>query len=110
VWGILYAVDARIVSLSPRELGWMMAVFVKVFGTIGLTISESKTEIMCMSIPRAPATQVAFNATGQQYRQRTSFTCLGGTVTETPNPSDEIDQQIRAGWMSFKRYTPELYN
>ena len=63
-----------------------------------------------MPIPRAPATKIVFNATGQQYRQTTSFTYLGGTVTETPNLSDEIDRRICAGWMSFKRYKRELYN
>ena len=108
IWGMLYADDACIVSRSPRELERMMAVFVEVFGTFGLTISESKTETMCMSISCAPATQIVFNATGQQYRQTTSFTYLGGTVTETPNLSDEIDRRFRAGWMSFKRYTREL--
>ena len=47
---------------------------------------------------------------GQQYRQTTSFTYLGGTVTEIANLSDEIDRRIRAGWMSFKRYIRELYD
>ena len=75
-----------------------MAVFVEVFRTLGLTISESKTETMRMPIWRAPATKIVFNATGQQYRQTTSFTYyLGGTVTETSNLSDEIDRRIRAG-------------
>ena len=63
-----------------------------------------------MPIPCTPATKVAFNATGQQYRQTTPFTYLGGTVTETPNLPDEIDRRIRAGWMSFKRYNRELYD
>ena len=63
-----------------------------------------------MPIPRAPATKIVFNATGQQYRQTTSFTYLGGTVTEMPNLSDEIDRRIRAGWMGFKRYKRELYD
>ena len=82
IWGMLYADDACIVSRSTRGLGRMMAVLVEVFGAFGLTISESKTETMCMPIPRAPATKilVVFNATGQQYRQTTSFTYLGGTV------------------------------
>ena len=83
IWGMLYANDACIVSRSPRRLGWMMAIFVEVFGAFGQTISESKTETVCMPIPPAPATQMVFNATGQQYRQTTSFTCLGGAVTET---------------------------
>ena len=99
IWGMLYADDACIVSRSPRGLGRMMAVFVEVLGAFGLTISESKTETMCMPIPRAPATKIVFNATGQRYRQTTSFTYLGSTVTEMPNLSDKIDRRIRAGWM-----------
>ena len=42
ILGMLYADDACIVSRSPRGLGRMVAVFVEVFGTFGLTISESK--------------------------------------------------------------------
>ena len=63
-----------------------------------------------MPTPRAPATKIVFNATGQQYRQTTSFAYLGGTVTEMPNLSDEIDRRIRAGLMGFKRYKRELYD
>ena len=107
---MLYADDACIVSRSPRGLGRMMAVFVEVFGAFGLTISENKTETMCMPIPRAPATKIVFNATGQQYRQTTSFTYLGGTVTEMPNLSNEIDRRIHAGWMGFKCYKRALYD
>ena len=70
----MYADDACIVSRSPHGLWRMMAVFVEVFGTFVLTISENKTEAMCMPIPRAPATKIVFNATGQQYCQTTSFT------------------------------------
>ena len=97
--GMMYADDACIVSRSPRGLGRMLAVFVEVFGTFGLTISESKTETMCVPIPRASVTKIVFNATGKKYRQTTPFTYLEGTVTETPNPSDEIDRQIRVKWM-----------
>ena len=63
-----------------------------------------------MPIPRAPATDIVFNATGQQYRQTTSFTYLGVTVSGMLNLSDEIDRRIRAGWMGFKRYKRELYD
>ena len=31
-------------------------------------------------------------------------------MTETPNFSDEADRRIHAGWMSFRRYTRELYD
>ena len=56
IWGMLHADDACIVSRSPHGLGQMIAVFVEVFGTFGLTISESKMETISMPIPRAPAT------------------------------------------------------
>ena len=74
---MLYADDACIVSLSPRGLGRMMEVFVEVFDTFGLAISESKTETMCMPIPRAPATKIVFNATRQQYCQDNFLHPLG---------------------------------
>ena len=45
IWGMLYADDVCIVSRSPRELGRMMAVFVEVFDTCGLTISESRNTL-----------------------------------------------------------------
>ena len=87
---MLYADDACIVSRSSRGLGWMMAVFVEIFGTFGLTLSESTTETMYMPIPHAPATKIVFKATGQQHGQTTSFTYLGGILTESPNLLDEI--------------------
>ena len=47
IWGMLYADDASIVCVAvAARAGRMMAVFVGVFGTFGLTISESKTETM----------------------------------------------------------------
>ena len=52
--GVMYAGDGCIMSRSPRGLEWMMAVFVEVFGALGLAISENRTEIMCMPILHAP--------------------------------------------------------
>ena len=43
-----------------------MVVSVEVFDASGLTISESKTDTMRMPIPRAPETQIVFNATGHR--------------------------------------------
>ena len=85
IWGMLYADDACIVSRSTRGLGRMMAVFVEVFGAFGLTISESKTETMCMPIPRAPATKIeGFNDWGG--RGYDDF--VPGEVTKTAPSGD----------------------
>ena len=55
VWGMLYADDAEIVSRSPAGLARMMTVIVEVFGAIGLTASEKKTETLLMRAPeKAP--------------------------------------------------------
>ena len=105
IWGVLYANDG-----SPRGLEPMIGVFVEVCGALGLTISESKTDTMCMPIPRAPATQIVFNATGQLFRHRTSFIYLGGAIHETLNLFAEIGRRVRAGWMSFGRFKRELFD
>ena len=109
IWGIMYADDACIVSLSTRGLGRMMADLRRSLGRIWSDhLREEDGDDV--QIPGAPATKIVFNATGQQYRQTTSFTYRGGTVTEMPNLSDEMDLRIRAGWMCFKRYKRELYD
>ena len=54
-----------------------------------------------MPISRAPATQIVFNATGQHYRQTTSFTFLGGAVLK--------HQTYWPRW-SFRCFTRELYD
>ena len=110
IWGMLHADDARIVSRSPPGMERMMAVFVQVLVEFGLTISERRTETMSMPMPRAPATLILSNAVGQLCRQTTFFTHLGGAVTQTPDLADEVDGRIRAGWMSFRRYTREMYD
>ena len=84
----------------------MIVVFVEVFGAFGQIISETiKAETRCFRIPRASASQIILNATGKT----TPFTYLGGAIIETLNLSVKTDWRIRARWMSFKRYTRELY-
>ena len=48
LWGMLYADDAGVVSQSPKQLRKMMVVIVVVCAAFGLTVSEAKTEIMCL--------------------------------------------------------------
>ena len=46
--GMLYADDAGVVSRSSEQLRKMMEVIVVVCAAFGLTVSEAKTEIMCL--------------------------------------------------------------
>ena len=48
LWGMLYADEARVVSQSPERLRKMMGVIVVVCAAFGLTVSEAKTEIICL--------------------------------------------------------------
>ena len=49
LWGMLYADDAGIVSRSSEELEKMMTVIVIACSAFGLTVSEAKTDIMCLA-------------------------------------------------------------
>ena len=48
LWEILYADDAGIVSRSPEGLEKMMTAIVAGCAAFVLTVSEAKTEIMCL--------------------------------------------------------------
>ena len=58
---MLYADDARVVSQSPEQLRKMMGVIVVVCTAFGLTVSEAKTEIMCLSAKGMPEPTVIFS-------------------------------------------------
>ena len=61
LWGMLYADDAGVVSQSPEKLKKMMAVIVVVCVAFGLTVSEAKTEIMCLRATGMPESNAIFS-------------------------------------------------
>ena len=110
VWGMLYADDAGIASRSPQGLAKMMAVIVEVCKSFGLTVSEKKTETMCMPARGEEPAKLEIKAAGQEYAQTGQFVYLGGSVTETPNLAVEINRRCRLAWWCFRRYRRELYD
>ena len=71
LWGTLYADDAGVVSQSPEQLRKVMGMIVVVCAAFGLTVSEAKTEIMCLrakGMPESTAT-LSVEAAGQVYNQ-----------------------------------------
>ena len=60
-----------VVSQSPEELKEMMGVIVVVCATFGLTVSEAKTEIMCLRAKGMTESTATFSveASGQVYKQ-----------------------------------------
>ena len=112
LWGMLYADDAWVVSQSPEQLRKMMKVIVGVCVAFGLTVSEVKTEIMCLRAKGMPESTAIFSveAAGQVYNQTNEFVYLGGNVKHNADLSIEVDRRIRNAWCSFRKYTLELYD
>ena len=109
---MLYADDAGVIPQSPEQLRMMMGVIEVVCAAFGLTVSEAKTEIMCLRAKGMPEYTAIFNveAAGQVYNQTNEFVYLGGNVNHTVDLSIEIDRRIRKAWCSFRTYTLELYD
>ena len=109
---MLYADDAGVVWQSPKQLRKIMGVIVVVCAASGLTVSEAKTEIMCLRAKRMPESTVTFNveAASQVYNQTNEFVYLGGNVNHNADLSIEVDRRKRNAWCSFRKYTLELYD
>ena len=78
----------------------------------GLTVSEAKTEIMCLHAKGMPESTATFSveAAGQVHNQTNAFVYLGGNVNQNADLSIEVDRRVRNAWCSFRKYTLELYD
>ena len=112
LWGTLHAGDAGVVSQSPEQLRKMMGVIVVVCAAFGLSVSEAKTETMCLRTKGMRESTVTFSveAAGQVYNQTNEFVYLGGNVNHNADLSIKVDRRIRKGWGSFRKYTLEQYD
>ena len=112
LWGMLYADNAGVVSQSPEQVRKMMEVIVVVCAVFGLTVSEAKTEIMCLRSKGMPESTATFSveAAGQVYNQTNEFVYLGGNVNHNADLSIEVDRRIHNAWCSFRKYALELYD
>ena len=112
IWGMLYADDAGVVSQSPEQLRKMMGVIVVVCAVFGLTVSETKTEIMCLRAKGMSVSTATFSveAAGQVYNQTNAFVYLGENINHKAELSIEVDRCVRNAWGSFRKYTLELYD
>ena len=76
---MFYADDDGVVSQSPEQLRKMMGVIVVVYAAFGFTVSEAKTEIMCLRTKGVSKSTATFSveAAGQVYNQTNEFVYLG---------------------------------
>ena len=93
LWGMLYANHAGIISYSPEQPRKIMGVIVVVCVSFGLTVSEAKTEIMCLRPKGMLESTVTFSveAAGQVYNQTNEFVYLGRNVNHNADLSIEVD-------------------
>ena len=112
LWGMFYADDAGIVPQSPEQLRKMMGVIVVVCAAFGLTVSEAKTETVCLRANGLPKSTATFSveAAGQVYNQTNEFVYLEENVNQNVDLSIEVDRRVRNAWCSFRKYTLELYD
>ena len=112
LWGILYADDGRVVLQSLEQLRKMMRVIVVVCAAFGLTMSEAKTEIMCLRIKGMLESTALFSveAAGQVCNQTDEFVYLEGNVNHNADLFIEVNRRMHNAWCSFRKYTLELYN
>ena len=89
-----------------------MEVIVVACAAFGLTVSEIKTEIMCLRAKGMPEFTATFGveAAGQVYNQTNEFVYLGVNVNHNAALSVEVDRRIRNAWCSFRKCTLELYD
>ena len=117
---MLYADDAGIVSRSTAGLARMMTVIVEVFGALGLSVSEKKTETLLMRAPEKaqqpgetpapplPALEIA--AAGQKYHQVHQFVYLGGLITEDADSTRDVNRRTKVAWGCFRKFSTELFD
>ena len=77
-----------------------------------LTVSDAKTEIMCLRTKGVPESTATFivEAAGQVYRQTNEFVYLGRNVNDNTDLSIEVNRRIHNAWCSFRKNTLELYD
>ena len=89
-----------------------MDVIVTVCVAFGRTVSEAKTEIMCLRTRGMSDATSTFSVetANQVYKHTHDFVYLGGNVNHHADLTIEIDRRIRNAWCSFQKYSFELYN
>ena len=94
LWGMLYADDAGIVLRSSEGLERMMTVIMTACSAFGLTVSDSKTEIMCLRTKGGGKVSFAIVAAGQVYKRKSSFVYFGGAITADRQVCIEITRRV----------------
>ena len=83
-----------IVSRSRNSLAKMMADIVAMCASFGLTVSEAKTDTMCLMTKGMDRVTFVTEAAGQVYKQAAKFVYLGATVCENIDLTVGINRRV----------------
>ena len=87
-----------------------MTVIVTACSSFGLTVSEAKTEIVCLGTKGGGKVSFTINAAGQVHKQTIESVYLGGAITADRDLSIEITRRLQRAWVCFQRYKMEIYD
>ena len=89
-----------------------MGTIVIVCASFDLTVSEAKTETMCLRAKGMLDSTTLFSvqASGQVNNQTNEFVYFGGNINHDAGLSIGIDGRILNAWCIFRKYTLELYD
>ena len=85
-----------------------MTVIVTACSSFGLTVSEAKTEIMCLETKGGGKVSFTIDAAGQVYKQTVEFVYLGGAITADRVLCIEITRRFQRAWACFQRFKIEI--
>ena len=88
----------------------MTTLIVTACSAFGLTVSEAKTETMCLQTKGGGKGSFTINAAGQVYKQTIEFVYLDGAITAGRDLSIEITRRLQRAWTCFQRYKMEIYD
>lgn len=95
-----YADQCAPVARSQLDLHAILAVVVRAYSMMGLSVNTAKTDAVCQWSATAPHTLPVFT---KQLKVLPSLTYLGGIVSEDCNIDQEIQNQIKQASAAFGR-------
>lgn len=90
---MLYADNTVVVSQSSEQLRNMIVMIVTVYAAFGLTVSEAKTEIICVRASGVPGGVATFSIeTAGQDHKKAHHLYNSGRISNTPRtcPSKQL--------------------
>ncbi|CAJ1081245.1 LOW QUALITY PROTEIN: uncharacterized protein LOC117545945 [Xyrichtys novacula] len=96
-----YAVNCALVAHSPQDLQSILAVIVKAYSRMGLSVNTTKTEVVCQWSSSTPHTLPSFTIDNTPLAITPSFKYLGSIHSEDGSIDSEIQNRIKQASAAF---------